>query len=288
MTNKVTLATLKKFKQQDRPITVLSCYDYSTAVLLEEAGVDSLIVGDSLAQVMLGHQTTLSATMEIMLALTAAVRKGAPNVYLVGDMPFLSYQVSHEQAIINAGRFLTEAGCEAVKVEVDHRHIEIVNRLTTAGIPVMAHLGYRPQSAYQSEKVVQTREVRQACQLVRDALDMVQAGASSILLECVTTLTAQAVTQRTELPVISCGSGPYCDGQVLVLHEVMSLPGASNPRFSKSYAQIGDQIRSAAAQYVDEIQKKIFPDDLHSYHMAQEYQQQFKQWLQKFDQADKS
>jgi len=282
---KISLASMKDFKQKRRPIAMLTCYDFSTAVFLEQAGVDGIIVGDSLSQVILGHETTLSATMEIMLAMTAAVRRGAPNVYLVGDMPFLSYQVSPEHAIVNAGRFLSEAGCDAVKVEVDHRHIGLVERLCIAGIPVMAHLGYRPQSASQSDKVVQTRAVRQACQLVEDGLDMVKAGACSILLECVTASAAQALAERTEAPVISCGSGPGCDGQVLVLHDILGLTDAAGPRFSKKYAQIGSQMQSAAAQYVDDIHQKRFPDHKHSYHMSEQHHEQFEQWLEAFDRS---
>jgi len=288
MAPKITLATLKQSKQQHRPIAMLSCYDYSTAVLLQQAGVDGIIVGDSLAQVVLGHETTLPATMDVMVTLSAAVRRGAPNVYLIGDMPFLSYQVSPEQALSNCGRFLCEAGCDAVKLEVDYRHLDLIKWLSAAGIPVMAHLGHRPQSALRADKVVQTRSVEQACQLVRDALDMVKAGACGLLLECVTTTAARAVAERTDLPVISCGSGPYCDGQVLVLHEVLGLPGAIRPRFSKSYAEIGEQIRLAATQYVSEIQQKKFPDEQHSYHMDPQHQQQFERWLKSLDPAEKS
>ncbi|MBN1764160.1 MAG: 3-methyl-2-oxobutanoate hydroxymethyltransferase [Sedimentisphaerales bacterium] len=283
MADKITLSTLKRYKKEHRKITMLTCYDYSTAVLLGQAGVDSILVGDSLAQVVLGHETTLPASMDIMIELTAAVHRGAPEVYLIGDMPFLSYQVCPENAIINAGRFLSEAGCDAVKLEVDHRHLSIIERLSTAGIPVVAHLGYRPQWASQEDKVVQTRSLDRACQLIQDGLDMLQAGASAILLECVTSHVAQALTEKTDQPVISCGSGPYCDGQVLVLHEVLGMPGACHPKFCKQYADLSEQIRSAVGIYVDEVQKNSFPDREHSYHMNVEQQEQFKQWLKTFD-----
>ena len=244
---------------------------------------DSIHVGDSLAQMVLGYKSTLNATMDIMVPLTAAVRRGAPQVYLTGDMPFLSYQVSHERAILNAGRFMTQAGCDAVKLEVDYRHLDLVRALATAGIPVVAHLGYRPQSARQQDKIVLTRQADQAGQLVKDALDMIEAGACAILLECVTTLTAQAVAQRTDLPVIGCGSGPYCDGHVLVLHDVLDLPGATQARFSKTYGHIGEQIRLAVVDYVDDIHQKRFPDEQHSYSMKPDQQQAFQQWLKDFD-----
>jgi len=285
MKDKVTLATLKKYKQEQHPIAMLTCYDYSTAVLLQEAGVDGIIVGDSLEQVVLGRETTLSATMDIMIALTAAVRRGAPNVYLIGDMPFLSYQISSEQAVSNAGRFLVEAACDAVKLEVDHRYLSLVERLATAGIPVMAHLGHRPQWAAQSDRVVQTRSLPKAQQLIQTGLEMVQAGATAILLECVTAATAQALSERTDIPVISCGSGPGCDGQVLVLHEILGLPGSVGPRFSKTYAQIGDAIRRAASQYAQEIHNKIFPEQQHSYHMPEEDKEKLLKWLENLDQS---
>jgi len=280
MAEKVNLATLKKYKQQDRPITMLTCYDYATAILLEQAGIDGIIVGDSLAQVMLGYDSTLQATMDLMVTLTAAVRRGAPNVYLVGDMPFLSYQISSEQAIINAGRFLREASCDAVKFELDHRYVELVEELARAGIPVMAHLGYRPQTAGQKAKVVETRAVEQAEILVQDAQDMAAAGACCLLLECVTAVTAKVVTERVEVPVISCGSGPHCDGQVLVLHELLDLPGASGPRFCKKYAAIGEQIKQAVRTYLHEVRDRKFPDADHSYHMKPDTQQEFEKRLQ--------
>jgi 3-methyl-2-oxobutanoate hydroxymethyltransferase len=280
MSEKVNLAKLKQSKQQGQPIAMLTCYDYSTAVLLETAGVDGIIVGDSLAQVVLGYDSTLQANMDLMVTLTAAVRRGAPSVYLVGDMPFLSYQLSTEQAIINAGRFLREASCDAVKFELDHRYVSLVEDLARAGIPVMAHLGYRPQAAGQKAKVVETREAKQAEILVQDAQDFAAAGACLLLLECVTAVTAQAVTERVDIPVISCGSGPHCDGQVIVLHEMLDLPGATQPKFCKTYTDVGTQIKQAIQNYVHEVRERKFPDADHSYHMKPDAQQEFEKRLQ--------
>jgi len=279
MDKKVTLATLKQMKQQKKPITVLTCYDYTTAVLLQEAGVDCLMVGDTLAEVVLGHGNTLPAGMDIMAELTAAVRRGAPDAYLIGDMPFLSYQVSTEKAIVNAGRFLSEAGADAVKLEVDNRHLKLVEKLCRAGIPVMAHLGHRPQSVLQDEKIVATRCAHRACQLVQDCMAMVEAGAVALLLECVADVVAQAVAQRVEIPVISCGSGSYCDGQVLVLHDMLGLGKRQTGRFVKIYGNVGEQIQAAAGRYVQEVRAGVFPDDGHSYHMQPEQEQEFKKWL---------
>jgi 3-methyl-2-oxobutanoate hydroxymethyltransferase len=279
MDEKITLATLKDYKRQKQPVTMLTCYDYSMAVLLEQAGVDAILVGDTLAQMVLGHSSTLPATMPIMLELTAAVRRGAPHVYLIGDMPFLSYQVSIEQAITNAGRFMAEAQCDAVKLEVDRRYVDTVAALAKAGIPVMAHLGFRPQSAGQLDRIVETRQADPARQLIADVEQMIQAGASSILLECVTAETAQQISQNTCAPVIGIGSGPFCDGQVMVLHDVLGLPGARPSRFSKTYGRLDQQIVSAARDYLNDVRQGQFPDEAHSYHMKPQDQAQLQRSL---------
>jgi len=284
MAEKITLATLKKYKKQAQPITMLTCYDYAAAVLLQQAQIDSLLVGDSLAQVVLGHNSTLPATMDIMITLTAAVRRGAPDVYLVGDMPFLSYQVSIESALINAGRFLTEAGCDCVKLEVDRRYLPTVQALAAAGIPLMAHLGFRPQSIHQSgQPQAAGRSADQALQLVHDALDMLQAGACSILLECVPAPVAKAITQRTELPVISCGSGPDCDGQVMVLHDMLDLPGAGSARFAQVYAHIGNEIRTAVTRYVEQVRQREYPQPHHCYSMKDQQYAEFEKKLRELN-----
>ena len=283
MRQKTTLATLNQFKRDGRPITMLTCYDAMTAGVLQESEVDILLVGDSLAQMILGYDSTLPATMDLMVAFAAAVRRGAPGVYLAGDMPFLSYQVSRESAIANAGRFLVEAGCDVVKLEVDGRNCDLVANLAAAGIPVMAHMGYRPQWAAQNDKIVGTREVEQACQLVQDAQAMIEAGACSLLLECVTTEVARVITERADVPVISCGSGAGCDGQILVINDVMGLPGAGGARFAKQYTQLGAQMAEAARAYVEDVQQNRFPDDQHSYHMPAEQLEQFRKRISKSD-----
>ena len=273
---KITLSTLKKYKKESRPFGVLTCYDYATAVLLQEAQIESLLVGDTLSQMILGHPTTLNADMEIMIALTAAVRRGAPDVYLIGDMPFLSYQVSREAAITNAGRFVTEAGCDAVKLEVDHRHLDLVEALSAAGIPVIAHLGIRPQAIHQLDGFrSQGVTAEEGLRIIRDSREMISAGICGILLECVTTEVARAVCGLTDLPVISCGSGKYCDGQVMVLHDILGLPGAGTARFAKTYAHIGEQITQTVRNYIKDIHEKKFPDEEHSYHMKADEKEVF-------------
>ncbi len=262
------IAKLRKMKSQGVKISMLTCYDYATAVLLKQAGVDAILVGDSLAQVILGYDNTLPVDMETMLTFTKAVRRGAPGVFLLGDMPFMSYQASDEMAVLNAGRFMAEAGCDAVKLEVTGKQAHIVEKISDAGIPVIAHLGFLPQSIAGVDKIVETREVDSALKLISDCKIMIDAGAAGLLLECVTAEVAAEITAMTELPVISCGSGPYCDGQVLVLHEILGLPGAVNPIFTKKYGDIGEAIKAAATKYATEIADGSFPTSEHSYHMT--------------------
>lgn len=279
MKNRVTLNKLRQFKQQQHPIAMLTCYDFATAAHLQQADVDAVLVGDSLAQTMLGYDSTLPLSMEISIALTTAVGKGAPYACLVGDMPYMSYQPSPEIAIRNAGRFLAEANCDLVKVEVTAKQVDTIKALTTAGIPVMAHLGYRPQMAYQFDTPVQSRAAQDALQLLDEAQLMVQAGAAALLLECVTAEAAQAVTERVPVPVISCGSGPHCDGQVLVIHDVLGLAGGADLKFAKRYAEIGREIEAAAVKYCEEIHRRTFPDAEHSFHMKPDALAEFQEAL---------
>jgi 3-methyl-2-oxobutanoate hydroxymethyltransferase len=276
MSGKMTLADLRTLKGQHSPISMLTCYDYATAVLLQQAQIHSILVGDTAAQMVLGHSTTLPVSMDVMITLSASVRRGAPDVFLLGDMPFLSYQVSTEQALLNAGRFLAEAGCDAVKLEVTCYHLGLVEALTEAGIPVFAHLGLRPQAVHQMGTFkAKGQTAEQGRQIVLDGLDMVNAGACGILLECVTTEVAKALTEKTDVPVISCGSGPDCDGQVMVLHDILGLPGSGEARFAKKYADIGEQIRQAVCRYAEEIHQRSFPDSDHSYHIKAKEKESF-------------
>lgn len=274
--SKVTLATVLERKQQNRPVAMATAYDYAMAQLLEEAGVDSILVGDSLAQVVLGHATTLSVGMELMIALTAAVRRGAPHVWLVGDMPFLSYQVSREEAIRNAGRFLSQAGCDIVKLEVNSAYADDVAALARAGIPVMAHLGIHPQRIHQKGAFrAEARQADAAMGLVSEVDVMIEAGASAILLECVAREVAAEISRRSRVPVISCGSGPGCDGQVVVLHDLLGLPGESGARFTRRYADLGEQVSQAMAAYVADVHESRFPSANESYSMTEQQRQLF-------------
>lgn len=239
---------------------MLTCYDYATARLMEEAGVESLLVGDTYAEVCLGHATTLPATMDHMVIIAEAVRRGAPTAYLVGDMPYLSYQVSQQEAIRNAGRFMAEAHCDCVKVEVDRRLLGTVEALSTATIPVMAHLGLKPQSVQSiGGYKAQGTTADDAKRIVEDAQMMVKAGAVALLLEAVPSELARIITESVAVPVIGCVSGPFCDGQVVVLHDMLGYSAGHPPRSVKQFARLHDVLVGAFRSYADEVSTGAFP-----------------------------
>ena len=268
MNNRLTIADLLKAKKERRVLVAVSCYEYTTARFASDAGVEIILVGDSAAQLMLGFDSTLPATVDFMVTITAAVRRGAPNVYLIADMPFLSYHVSVSEAIRNAGRFLTEAGAQMVKVEATGAHLDTIRALNDAGIAVMAHLGIRPQristvGRFRAEAT--TAEV--AVELISLAEQMVNAGASALLIEGTCTEVAHIITERSNVPVISCGSGSGCDGQILIAPDILGLSGGHLPKFAKAYADLGNRSIEALRGYADEVRAGQFPDAEHSYHM---------------------
>lgn len=239
---------------------MLTCYDYATARLMEEAQIDSVLVGDTYAEVCLGHPTTLPATMEHMVTVAEAVRRGAPTAYLVGDMPFLSYQVCPEEAIRNAGLFMAKAGCDCVKLEVDRRLVRTVEAMTTAMIPVMAHLGLKPQSIQRiGGYKIQGKQASAALRIIEDAKMMEDAGAVALLLEAIPKEVAAKITESTALPVIGCVSGPHCDGQVVVLHDMLGYGGGHPPRSVKQYARLHDQLLEAFQAYAKDVGEGAFP-----------------------------
>jgi 3-methyl-2-oxobutanoate hydroxymethyltransferase len=257
---KITIQSLRERKLERRPIAMLTCYDFSTAKLMEEAGVESLLVGDTYAEVCLGHSTTLPATVEHMVTIAEAVRRGAPSAYLVGDMPFLSYQVSPEEAIRNAGLFLSKAGCDCVKVEVDRRLVKTVEALTAATIPVMAHLGLLPQSIKRlGGYKTQGKKATDALRIIKDAAIMESAGAVALLLEAVPLEVASVIRESTELPVIGCASGPHCDGQVVVLHDMLGYAAGHPPRSVKAYADLHGILTDAFRAYSQDVHNGAFP-----------------------------
>jgi 3-methyl-2-oxobutanoate hydroxymethyltransferase len=268
--NKVTIGTLQARKRERQKFAVLTCYDYSTARLMEEAQVDSILVGDTYGEVCLGHATTLPVTVDHLVTITAGVRRGAPTAFLIGDMPYLSSQVCPEDAIRNGGRFMAEAGCDCVKVEVDRRLADTVRAMSRATIPVMAHLGLRPQSIHQlGGYKAQGKTAETAKALVEDARIMEEAGAMALLLEAVPAEVARIVTQRTELPVIGCVSGPHCDGQVVVMHDMLGYGGGHPPRRVKVYANLHDVLTEAFRQYVDDVCGERFPTEAGSIPLAE-------------------
>ena len=267
----VTIQTLHDKKSQGRPIVALTAYDYATARLVDEAGVDFILVGDSLAMVVMGYDSTLPVTMEEMLLHTRAVRRAVRRAMVVADMPFGSYQVSPVEGVANATRFLKEAGAQAVKIEGGANRLELVRRLTDAEIPVMAHLGLTPQSVHRmSGYRVQGKSVTAVHHLVKDALALEAAGAFAVVLEGIPTEVAQRITAALHIPTIGIGAGPNCDGQILVLHDLVNLSFSTPAKFVRRYADAGALITEAIHRYRDDVEGRQFPSDAESYHLGKD------------------
>ncbi len=264
--DRVTVVTLTEKKKKGEPIVMITAYDYPSAQMVDEAGVDIILVGDSLGMVVLGYENTLPVTMEDMLRHTAAVVRGTKRAMVVGDMPFMSYQLSPEQALENAGRFIKEAGAHAVKLEGGEEVLDAIKKITSAGIPVMGHIGLTPQSIHRIGGYrVQGREKEQAEKLKKDAKLLEEAGCFSIVLEAVPMELAKEITQTLSIPTIGIGAGPHCDGQVLVYHDVLGIFQEFKPKFVKRYANLREKIIGAVSEYVNEVRKGKFPDETHSY-----------------------
>jgi 3-methyl-2-oxobutanoate hydroxymethyltransferase len=264
----VTVRDVRAYKQRGERFSMLTAYDAAQAKLLDDAGIPVLLVGDTLAMVMLGHPDTVPVTMDQMLHHTAAVVRGARNALVVGDMPFMSYQASVEDGMRNAGRFLKEAGAKAVKLEGGRAVLELVGRLTESGIPVMGHLGLTPQSVNQLGGYrVQGRSVEHAERILRDAKDLEAAGIFALVLEAVPEDLARDVTASLEVPTIGIGAGPHCDAQVLLFHDFLGIAVTEySPKFVKRYASLGDAITRAAGEFAAEVASGAFPGPEHTYH----------------------
>ena len=257
------------FPSNFQKITCLTAYDYPTARLLDEAGVDVILVGDSLGMVVLGHDNTLSVTIEEMLHHTRAVRRGTHRALIVADMPYGSYHADTADSVRNAMRFVKEAGAEAVKIEGGERRLELISRLTEAEIPVMGHVGLTPQSVNALGGYrVQGKTPGTADQLIRDARAVEAAGAFSVVLEAVPRELAAQITRELRIPTIGIGAGPDCDGQVLVLHDILGLIFHPLPKFARKYANVGEIIAKAVREYCDDVRAGMFPSDAESYHAA--------------------
>ena len=268
--SKVTSSTLFEKKQNHEPITCLTAYDYASARLVDEAGVDMVLVGDSLGMVMLGYENTLPVTVEEMLHHTRAVRRGVKRAFLIADMPFASYHVSGKDAIRNAARFI-KAGAEAVKIEGGEKRAHLVERLVDAEIPVVGHIGLTPQSLHaMGGYKVQGKTLKAVEQLMHDALALERCGACCVVLEGIPREVAALITQEIEIPTIGIGAGPECDGQVLVFHDLLGLVFAPPAKFVRRYADLGSAITNAVQAYSDDVKARAYPSDAESYHLPKD------------------
>jgi len=264
MNKRVTINTLMEMKKSGDKITMLTAYDYPTAKILDEMGIDSILVGDSAANVIMGYPDTRPVTMDEMIHHTKMVSRAIANSFLIGDMPFMSYQVSIEEAVRNAGRFIKEANVDAIKLE--GRYFETIRRLTEAGIPVVGHLGLTPQSAsLLGGYVVQGKTFDKAKRLIQDAESIEESGAIMLVLEMVPEEVGSIISRRLRIPVIGIGAGAGCDGQVLVLHDMLGLGGSF--KFLKKYANLKEVISDAVKNYISDVKGKRFPSKDNSFQM---------------------
>ncbi len=268
---KVTVNTFAKCKLEHQKISMLTCYDYTTAKIVNSSNIDAVLVGDSLGNVMLGYENTLAVTMEDMITYGAAVARGCKDKLVVVDMPFMSYQVSVEQAVTNAGRLMKETNCNAVKLEGGRKIQAHIKAITDAGIPVMAHIGMTPQSvnAFGGNRV-QGKTEAAAHRLIDDALAVQEAGAFSVVLECVPAKLSKIVTEKLDIPTIGIGAGVNCDGQILVYQDMLGMYKDFSPKFVKHYANVADVYTEAFNKYDSEVKSSAFPDDEHSFKIDEE------------------
>jgi 3-methyl-2-oxobutanoate hydroxymethyltransferase len=271
-TERVTVCYLQELKKQKQKITALTAYDYPVARLLDEAGVDIILVGDSLGMVVLGYENTLPVTMEEMIHHTRAVVRARKRAMVIGDMPYLSFHLSLKDSVANAARFIKEAGADGVKLEgATPQRVQLVEALTEAEIPVMGHVGLTPQSVRRLGGFkVQGTEEEKAEAIFRGALSLEKAGAFALVLESIPAELAREITSAVKIPTIGIGAGPDCDGQILVVNDMLGLTSGYLPRFVKKYAELGQQINQAVSQYLEEVRTGLYPEDQHCYHLKPE------------------
>lgn len=263
---KVTVKTFQKMKEKGEKIAILTAYDYFTAKILDEIGIDSILVGDSANMVFYGAKTTLSIALEQMLYHTQAVSKAVERALVIGDMPFLSYQTSFSEAILNAGRFLKEGEADAVKIEGGKEMAETIRKLIEVGIPVMGHIGMTPQSIGKlGGYSVQGKEEKQAQYLLESAKILEEAGCFSVVLECIPRELAKKITFSLKIPTIGIGAGPDCDGQVLVINDILGLFEEFKPKFVRRYAELSKEIRKACKNFIEDVKGKRYPSEEESY-----------------------
>ncbi|MEO2065479.1 MAG: 3-methyl-2-oxobutanoate hydroxymethyltransferase [Desulfurobacteriaceae bacterium] len=262
----VTVTDFLRKKEKGEKIVILTAYDYLTAKIVDSAGVDGILVGDSLAMVVLGYPSTLQVTMDEMIHHTKAVARGTQNALVIFDMPFLSYQTGKRDAVLNAGRALKEAGANAVKVEGGIEQAETIKAIVEAGIPVMGHVGLQPQSVnlYGGYRL-RGKEEEERRRILEDAKAVEEAGAFAVVLEKVPSDLAEEITETLKIPTIGIGAGPYCDGQVLVFHDMVGLFKEFKPKFVKRYAELGEEAERAVKEFIEEVKSGKFPGPEHSY-----------------------
>ncbi|MBA7650924.1 3-methyl-2-oxobutanoate hydroxymethyltransferase [subsurface metagenome] len=268
---KVTIADLMAKKESGRKITMLTAYDYPTAQMVDQAEIDTILVGDSLGMVVLGYTSTVPVSMEEMIHHTKAVTRGTTYAFVIGDMPFMSYQTGVERAIENAGRFMKEGECDAVKLEGGTEVAPVVRAIVTAGIPVCAHIGLTPQTATKlSGFKVQRKDAESAQNLIKSAKDLEEAGAFMVVMECIPDILASRITKELSIPTIGIGAGKDCDGQVLVYHDTVGLFERFTPKFVKQYIKLGPMIIDALKEYKKEVEEGVFPGEEHTFKMSKE------------------
>ena len=268
---RLTTLALKEMKQKGEKIVMITSYDYPTAQLVDEAGVDTILVGDSLGNTILGYKDTLAVTVDDMIHHGKAVVRGSERALVIIDMPFLSYQISPEEALRNAGRIMQQTGAQAVKAEGGLEILDAVKKITDAGIPLVGHLGLTPQSVNQLGGYrVQGKEPQAAKKIIDDALALEKAGAFMIVLECVPWQLAKIITEKVVVPIIGIGAGKFCDGQVLVYHDVMGLYAGKSPKFSKQYVSARDVMMKGTSDYISEVKQSFFPEEKHIFTMSEE------------------
>ncbi len=265
---KVTVADFSKMKNHNQRIVMVTAYDYPTSIIADEVGVDSILVGDSYGMVVLGYDTTIPVTIEELLPVCQAVKRGASHSLLIGDMPFLSFQVSEEDAIRNAGRFVKEGRMEAVKIEGGREMAHMARAVSNAGIPVLGHIGITPQTAtLHGGYRIQGKNADSGERLVEDAKSLEEAGVFGIVLEMITEEVARMITKTVSVPTIGIGSGRYCDGQVLVLHDILGLYPRFVPKFAKRYTDLASTIKGAVTEYASEVRRGAFPEEKNVFKM---------------------
>lgn len=270
---KVTINSIQEKKQQGVPITCLTAYDYATSRLVDQVGIDMILVGDSLAMVVLGYENTLPITVEEMLHHVRAVRRGVRRALVIADMPYASYQVDEKQAVRNAARFLKDGGAEAVKIEGGEKRVSLIHRLLDAEVPVMGHVGLTPQSVHMMGGYrVQGKTMNAIERMVKDAVALDRAGVFSIVLEGIPREVARIITQEVECPTIGIGAGPDCDGQVLVFHDILNLTDRQPAKFVRQYGDAAALISGAVSQFRTDVEARTFPSDAESYHLSRETQ----------------